>query len=88
MKYSKMHMKNILIIIIIFLFLSELNGQSIFRISENSDLTILAHVDSIQNNANEKIAYLKDKESNEQRILKFEDYRDFFGYKFWNIRFM
>lgn len=74
-------MKNMLIIIITFLFLTELNGQNIFRISENSDLTILAHVDSIQNNANEKIAYLKDKESNEQRILKFEDYRDFFGWK-------
>jgi len=65
-------MKNILGIFILLLFLSKSYGQNIFKISENSDLTILATIDSTLTKGKSYYARIKNLNSNELNYIKFE----------------
>lgn len=73
--------KKITALIITLFFFSKTYSQNIVRISENSDLTILAKIDSIKENETDKIAYLTDLNSGRKKHLKFKTYYDFYGYK-------
>ena len=54
-------MKNILGIFILSLLISKAYGQNIFKISENSDLTILAEIDSTFTKNNSNYARIKNR---------------------------
>lgn len=64
-------MKNILGIFILSLLISKAYGQNIFKISENSDLTILAEIDSTFTKNNSNYARIKNLNSNKTQLIKF-----------------
>lgn len=64
-------MKYILRIFILSLFFSKVYGQNIFKISENSDLTVLATIDSTFTKNKLHYARIKNLNSNKTQFIKF-----------------